>query len=119
MYSVEDLLISHGYKLPKNAAHPPPHPPPPPPSCEAAHHGTDSRRETVAGDRSGHGTANGSEAGVAVVGAYAVRGIGLPPPAKGCPGEWERSQGRAGAGGGNQGDTQKPSPGDFLSVDSG
>uniref|UniRef100_A0A3P9IX73 Junctional cadherin 5 associated a n=1 Tax=Oryzias latipes TaxID=8090 RepID=A0A3P9IX73_ORYLA len=67
MYSVEDLLISHGYKLPKNSASstqtPVPtsssHQPPPssPPSYSKHHEALESRH--------GHRTANGYERGPA------------------------------------------------------
>ncbi|XP_035285124.1 LOW QUALITY PROTEIN: junctional protein associated with coronary artery disease-like, partial [Anguilla anguilla] len=91
MYSVEDLLISHGYKLPRNA----------PPSssssssCEAAQ-------------------ANGRE-------AYAARGGGgRPPPAKSCPGPAGRAAGAGVCGDGNQGDTRQQRPGTLhSSSDSG
>ncbi|KAG7455237.1 hypothetical protein MATL_G00254460 [Megalops atlanticus] len=106
MYSVEDLLISHGYKLPKNNEAPS--------SCQARY--GDCHRE-MAEDRSGHGTANGREADA---GAYVCSRQPAAAAAKGYPGDGERrerNQRRAGAGSGNQGDTQ-PS-GDFLSADSG
>ncbi|XP_061093209.1 junctional cadherin 5-associated protein [Conger conger] len=101
MYSVEDLLISHGYKPPKNALSP----------CEAARYG-DCRRES-AEKGSGHGTANGHETDA---GAYVCS---RQPAVKGYSDENERKDRnqRRKAGNGNQGDTQPP--GDFLTRDSG
>lgn len=101
MYSVEDLLISHGYKLPKNAPSP----------CEAARYG-DCQRE-MAEKGSGHGTANGYEKDA---GAYVC---GKQPPAKGYADDNERQDGnqRRKAGNGNQGDAHPP--GDFLPRDCG
>ncbi|XP_064188465.1 uncharacterized protein jcada [Anguilla rostrata] len=101
MYSVEDLLISHGYKPPKNA----------PPPCETARHADCQRKMAETG--SGGGTANGCEADA---GAYVC---GRQPPARGYSDDNEhkdRNQRRK-AGSGNQGDTQPP--GDFLTRDSG
>ncbi|XP_048871847.1 junctional protein associated with coronary artery disease homolog [Brienomyrus brachyistius] len=100
MYSVQDLLISHGYKLPGKAPSP----------CEG--HQADWRRE-IAGNRSGHGTANGYETDT---GAYVCGG---QPLAKGYSSDnecRERNQRRK-AGSGYQGDTQ--SLGDSLATDSG
>ncbi|KAJ8395044.1 hypothetical protein AAFF_G00039950 [Aldrovandia affinis] len=101
MYSVEDLLISHGYKLPKNAPSP----------CETARY-ADCQRE-MAETGSGHGTANGYETDT---GAYVCS---RQAPAKGYCSDNEckdRNQRRK-AGSGNQGDTQPL--GDFLTRDSG
>ncbi|KAJ8375965.1 hypothetical protein SKAU_G00065450 [Synaphobranchus kaupii] len=101
MYSVEDLLISHGYKLPKNAPSP----------CETARY-ADCQRE-MAEKGSGHGTANGYETDA---GAYVC---GKQPLAKGYSDDNEckdRNQRRK-AGSGNQGDTQPL--GDFSTRDSG
>uniref|UniRef100_A0A3P8X3X1 Junctional cadherin 5 associated a n=1 Tax=Cynoglossus semilaevis TaxID=244447 RepID=A0A3P8X3X1_CYNSE len=68
MYSVEDLLISHGYKLPKSA--------PPPPSATPYDNKrpADCQRELV-DNRAGRGTLNGYEAdrGAAITGIYGNR----------------------------------------------
>ncbi|KAI1891387.1 hypothetical protein AGOR_G00143300 [Albula goreensis] len=103
MYSVEDLLISHGYKLPKNAPSP----------CEPASRYADCQRE-MAEKGTGHGTANGYETDT---GAYVC---GRQPPAKGYSSDNEckdRNQRRRAGNSGNQGDTQPL--GDFLTRDSG
>ncbi|MFT7809564.1 junctional protein associated with coronary artery disease homolog isoform X1 [Arapaima gigas] len=100
MYSVQDLLISHGYKLPQNAPTP----------CER--HPADCHHE-IAGNRSGHGTLNGYETDT---GAYVHS---RQAPAKGYSSDnecKEKIQGREAASG-YQGDTQPL--GDSLATDSG
>ncbi|KAK6490258.1 junctional protein associated with coronary artery disease-like [Huso huso] len=100
MYSVEDLLISHGYKLPRNA-----------PSANKNRY-ADCHHE-ITENRSGHATVNGYETDT---GAYVYS---RQAPAKGYFGENEcrESSQRRKAGSGNQGDTQ-PS-GDFHTADAG
>ncbi|MBN3311150.1 JCAD disease, partial [Amia calva] len=100
MYSVEDLLISHGYKLPKNA----------PSSYENRF--ADCHHEIIE-NRSGHGTVNGYETDT---GAYVYS---RQAPAKGyfSDNECRESNQRRKAGSGNQGDTQPL--GDFLTRDTG
>ncbi|XP_041102939.1 junctional protein associated with coronary artery disease-like [Polyodon spathula] len=100
MYSVEDLLISHGYKLPKNA-----------PSANKNQY-ADCHHE-ITENRSGHATVNGYETDS---GAYVYS---RQAPAKGyfSENECRESSQRRKAGSGNQGDTQ-PS-GDFHTTDAG
>ncbi|MGH0159358.1 UNVERIFIED_CONTAM: hypothetical protein FKN15_038713 [Acipenser sinensis] len=100
MYSVEDLLISHGYKLPKNA-----------PSADKNRY-ADCHHE-ITENRSGHATVNGYETDT---GAYLYS---RQAPAKGyfSENECRGSSQRRKAGSGNQGDTQ-PS-GDFHTTDAG
>lgn len=65
MYSVEDLLISHGYKLPKSA---------PPSAAPYDKRPADFQRELVE-NRAGRGTFNGYEAerGASITGIYSTR----------------------------------------------
>ncbi|XP_015209528.2 junctional cadherin 5-associated protein [Lepisosteus oculatus] len=100
MYSVEDLLISHGYKLPKTA------------SSSNENRYADCHHEIVE-NRSGHGTANGYETDT---GAYFYS---RQAPAKGyfSDNECRESNQRRKAGSGNQGDTQPL--GDFLTSNTG
>ncbi|KAJ8278059.1 hypothetical protein GJAV_G00083380 [Gymnothorax javanicus] len=102
MYSVEDLLISHGYKVPKN-------PPAPRETAGVA----DCRRET-AKKGSGHGTANGHEVDV---GTYACSKQPSPEKSYADDNEHQDRNQRREAGIGNQGDTQPT--GDFLTRESG
>uniref|UniRef100_H3ABD6 Junctional cadherin 5 associated n=1 Tax=Latimeria chalumnae TaxID=7897 RepID=H3ABD6_LATCH len=89
MFSVEDLLISHGYKLPKNS----------PSSYETRYAGC--HRE-ITENRSGHGTVNGYETDT---GAYTYS---KKAPAKGYYSDNEGSQGSYSRqdSGGCRGDTQ-------------
>ncbi|MGH0142488.1 UNVERIFIED_CONTAM: hypothetical protein FKN15_006532 [Acipenser sinensis] len=100
MYSVEDLLISHGYKLPKNA-----------PSADKNRYA--NCHHEITENRSGHATVNGYETDT---GAYVYS---RQAPAKGyfSENECRESSQRRKAGSGNQGDTQ-PS-GDFHTADAG
>lgn len=110
MYSVEDLLISHGYKLPQNAA--PAAASPSPPSYEKCY--SDCRHEILE-NRSSHGTVNGYETDS---GPYVCSS--RQPLAKGYSSDNEcrdRNQQRREADTGNQGDTH--SLGDSLTTDSG
>ncbi|XP_028283230.1 junctional protein associated with coronary artery disease [Parambassis ranga] len=65
MYSVEDLLISHGYKLPKSG---------PPSATPYDKRPADCQRELV-DNRAGRGTLNGNEAdrGASITGIYSSR----------------------------------------------
>ncbi|MEQ2200527.1 hypothetical protein XENOCAPTIV_030577 [Xenoophorus captivus] len=65
MYSVEDLLISHGYKLPKSG---------PPSAASYDKRPADCQRELVE-NRAGRGTLNGYEAerGASITGIYSSR----------------------------------------------
>lgn len=65
MYSVEDLLISHGYKLPKSG---------PPSATPYDKRPADCQRELV-DNRTGRGTLNGYEAdrGASFTGIYSSR----------------------------------------------
>ncbi|XP_056149826.1 junctional cadherin 5-associated protein [Lampris incognitus] len=110
MYSVEDLLISHGYKLPRSG---------PPSAASYDKRPADCQRE-LADNRAGRGTLNGYEAdrGASISsGVYGSR----PVLMKAYPGadneSGERSQKRKEAGSGNLGDAQPL--GDSLATDSG
>ncbi|XP_018596858.2 junctional protein associated with coronary artery disease homolog isoform X1 [Scleropages formosus] len=100
MYSVQDLLISHGYKLPQNAPAP----------CER--HPTDCHHE-IAGSGSGHGTVNGYETDT---GAY-VHSRQAPAKGYSSDNECREKNWRREAASGYQGDTQPL--GDSLATDSG
>ncbi|KAM3866179.1 junctional cadherin 5-associated protein [Diretmus argenteus] len=109
MYSVEDLLISHGYKLPKSG---------PPSATPYDKRPADCQRELV-DNRAGRGTLNGYEAdrGASIIGIYGSRQALV----KGYPGtdneSGERFLRRKEAGIGNLGDAQPL--GDSLATDSG
>uniref|UniRef100_A0A3Q2GH18 Junctional protein associated with coronary artery disease homolog n=1 Tax=Cyprinodon variegatus TaxID=28743 RepID=A0A3Q2GH18_CYPVA len=97
MYSVEDLLISHGYKLPKSG---------PPSSASYDKRPTECQRELV-DNRTGRGTFNGFEAerGASISGIYGSRQAlvkGYPTTDE----SGERNQRRKEAGIGFLGDIQ-------------
>ncbi|XP_072220578.1 junctional cadherin 5-associated protein [Leuresthes tenuis] len=109
MYSVEDLLISHGYKLPKSG---------PPSATPYDKRPADCQRELV-DNRGGRGTLNGYEAerGATITGIYGsrqalVKGYFAIDNESG-----ERNQRRKEAGIGILGDAQPL--GDSLATDSG
>ncbi|XP_033505835.1 junctional cadherin 5-associated protein [Epinephelus lanceolatus] len=109
MYSVEDLLISHGYKLPKSG---------PPSATPYDKRPADCQRELV-DNRAGRGTLNGYEAdrGASITGIYGSRQALV----KGYPAtdneSGERNQRRKEVGIGILGDAQPL--GDSLATDSG
>ena len=109
MYSVEDLLISHGYKLPKSG---------PPSATPYDKRPADCQRELV-DNRAGRGTLNGYEAdrGASITGIYGSRQALV----KGYPAtdneSGERILRRKEAGIGILGDAQPL--GDSLATDSG
>ncbi|XP_031726620.1 junctional protein associated with coronary artery disease [Anarrhichthys ocellatus] len=109
MYSVEDLLISHGYKLPKSG---------PPSATPYDKRPADCQRELV-DNRAGRGTLNGYEAdrGASITGIYGSRQALV----KGYPAtdneSGERILRRKELGIGILGDTQPL--GDSLATDSG
>lgn len=109
MYSVEDLLISHGYKLPKSG---------PPSATPYDKRPADCQRELV-DNRAGRGTLNGYEAHrrASITGIYGSRQALV----KGYPTtdneSGERNQRRKEAGIGILGDAQPL--GDSLATDSG
>lgn len=108
MYSVEDLLISHGYKLPKSE---------PPSATPYDKRPADCQRELV-DNRAGRGTLNGYEAdrGTSLTGIYGSRQALV----KGYPvtdESGERIQRRKELGIGILGDAQPL--GDSLATDSG
>ncbi|XP_037642873.1 junctional protein associated with coronary artery disease homolog [Sebastes umbrosus] len=111
MYSVEDLLISHGYKLPKSG----------PPSATPYDKRPDDCQRELVDNRAGRGTLNGYEAdrGASFTGIYGSRQALV----KGYPGtnneSGERIQRRKelGLGIGILGDAQPL--GDSLATDSG
>ncbi|XP_053294535.1 junctional cadherin 5-associated protein [Pleuronectes platessa] len=109
MYSVEDLLISHGYKLPKSG---------PPSATPYDKRPADCQRELV-DNRAGRGTLNGYEAdrGASITGIYASRQalVKCFPATDNESGE--RFQRRKEAGIGILGDAQPL--GDSLATDSG
>ncbi|XP_068461157.1 junctional cadherin 5-associated protein [Clinocottus analis] len=115
MYSVEDLLISHGYKLPKSG---PPSATPYDKRPAAAAAAADCQRELV-DNRAGRGTLNGYEAerGASFTGIYGSRQALV----KGYPAtdneSGERIQRRKELGIGILGDAQPL--GDSLATDSG
>ncbi|KAK6292901.1 hypothetical protein J4Q44_G00364020 [Coregonus suidteri] len=133
MYSVEDLLISHGYKLPQNTATAPTAVSPTPPSSyDNKRYGDPSScRQEILESRSGggHGTVNGYEIdsapGVYVYGNNNNRQPQPPAPTKGnssshTDNAWRDRNSqpqRREADSGNQGDTH--SLGDSLTKDSG
>lgn len=108
MYSVEDLLISHGYKLPKSG---------PPSATPYDKRPADCQRELV-DNRAGRGTLNGNEAdrGASITGIYGSRQalVKAYPNAEECV---ERNQRRKEAGICILGDAQPL--GDSLATDSG
>lgn len=109
MYSVEDLLISHGYKLPKSG---------PPSATPYDKRPADCQRELV-DNRAGRGTLNGYEAdrGASLSGIYSSRQALV----KGYPAtdneSGDRNQRRKELGIGILGDAQPL--GDSLATDSG
>lgn len=109
MYSVEDLLISHGYKLPKSG---------PPSATPYDKRSADCQRELV-DNRAGRGALNGyeGERGASITGIYGSRQALV----KGYPAtdneSGERNQRRKEAGIGILGDAQPL--GDSLATDSG
>ncbi|XP_072523798.1 junctional cadherin 5-associated protein [Salminus brasiliensis] len=116
MYSVEDLLISHGYKVSSNNNVPPSHSP-------SSHHSTYDQRPPsrsnsrceIGEKRTGHGTVNGYKADC-VYGGGGVR----KTSSRGGPGDTEsrdRKQRTEEEDNGNLGDGQ--SLGNSLTTDSG
>ncbi|KAM6918521.1 junctional cadherin 5-associated protein-like isoform 1-T2 [Xenentodon cancila] len=109
MYSVEDLLISHGYKLPKSG---------PPSATPFDKRPADCQRELV-DNRAGRGTLNGNEVdrGASITGIYSSRQalVKAYPTADSESGE--RNQRRKEIGIGILGDAQPL--GDSLATDSG
>ncbi|XP_041849664.1 junctional protein associated with coronary artery disease [Melanotaenia boesemani] len=106
MYSVEDLLISHGYKLHKSG---------PPSATPYDKRPADCQRELV-DNRAGRGTLNGYEVerGASITGIYGSRQALM----KGYPAtDTESGERRKGAGIGILGDAQPL--GDSLATDSG
>ncbi|KAK6299987.1 hypothetical protein J4Q44_G00300200 [Coregonus suidteri] len=124
MYSVDDLLISHGYKLPQNTSTAPPAASPTPPSSyDNKRYGDPSScRQEILESRSsgGHGTVNGYELqsgpGVYVYSNSTSRQPQPPAPTKGGRDRNSQPQKRE-AESGNQGDAH--SLGDSLTTDSG
>uniref|UniRef100_A0A3Q0S1G6 Junctional cadherin 5 associated a n=1 Tax=Amphilophus citrinellus TaxID=61819 RepID=A0A3Q0S1G6_AMPCI len=121
MYSVEDLLISHGYKLPKHATSSTPTPTPAPSSHQprSSSPPSYSKHHEILENRSGPRTVNGYERGPVV--AYG-NGSGTRQPqvydAGGCPNNNEsrdRSQPRR--EGENRGQTDTHSLGESLTSD--
>lgn len=124
MYSVEDLLISHGYKLPQ---HTPSSTPTPAPASSSRQAGPPSppsynKRHEILENRPGHRTVNGYERGAG--GPYGNSGGTRQPQAYsgGCPNNnndepRDRSQSRREGDSRNQGDTH--SLGESLTSDSG
>lgn len=133
MYSVEDLLISHGYKLPQNTSTVPTAVSPTPPSSyDNKRYGDPSScRQEILESRSGggHGTVNGYEIdsapGVYVYGNNNCRKPQPPAPTKSYSSShtdnaWRDRNSqpqRRETDSGNQGDTH--SLGDSLTTDSG
>ncbi|TKS79437.1 Junctional protein associated with coronary artery disease [Collichthys lucidus] len=111
MYSVEDLLISHGYKLPKSG---------PPSATPYDKRPADCQRELV-DNRAGRGTLNGYEAdrGTSITGIYGSRQALVKgyPATDNESGERNQRRKEAGIGIGILGDTQPL--GDSLATDSG
>ncbi|XP_015231019.1 PREDICTED: junctional protein associated with coronary artery disease isoform X1 [Cyprinodon variegatus] len=123
MYSVEDLLISHGYKLPRHAASSTPTPVPtsssrPPPSSSPPSY---NKHHEILENRSGHRTVNGYERGPAV--AMGNSGGTRQPQVyvAGCPSN--NNEPREGSQpkqeGENRGQTDTHSLGESLTSDSG
>ncbi|KAM9416448.1 uncharacterized protein ACWYII_022978 isoform 1-T2 [Salvelinus alpinus] len=126
MYSVDDLLISHGYKLPqKTSTSPPAASPTPPSSYDNKRYGDPSScRQEILESRSGsgHGTVNGYEIqsgpGLYVYSNSISTSRRPQPPAPTKGGRDRNSQPqRREADSGNQGDAH--SLGDSLTTDSG
>ncbi|XP_035617157.1 uncharacterized protein LOC118374773 [Oncorhynchus keta] len=126
MYSVDDLLISHGYKLPqKNSTSTPAASPTPPSSYANKRYGDPSScRQEILESRSGggHGTVNGYEiqsgSGVYVYSNSTSTSRRPQPPAPTKGGRDRNSQPqRREADSGNQGDAH--SMADSLTTDSG
>jgi len=116
MYSVEDLLISHGYKLPRSG------PPPAAPYDKRPAAAADCQRELVDNSRAaGRGTLNGYEAdrgGATVTAIYGSRqALAKGYPATDNEGGGERVQRRKELGIGILGEAQPL--GDSLATDSG
>lgn len=131
MYSVDDLLISHGYKLPKTSVPCPSSTPSATAPCEKQRHvaaTTDCHREIPAAEnqRPGRvGSLNGYEQ-AADRGACVFRSSSRQALlAKVYPGSGdnesggERNQRRKEAGSGNLGDSLAQPLGDSLATDSG
>lgn len=124
MYSVDDLLISHGYKLPqKTSTSPPAASPTTPSSYDNKRYGDPSScRQEILESRSGggHGTVNGYEIqsgpGVYVFSNSTSRRPQPPAPTKGGSDRNSQPQ-RMEADSGNQGDVH--SLADSLTTDSG
>lgn len=118
MYSVEDLLISHGYKVPQRNSNnvPVSHSSSPHPATyeKCLPSRSDSRCE-IAEKRKGHGGVNGFE------GDHVYSGGGIrQAPARGFPGDTEnrvRKQRTQDVDNGNLGDGRLPE--DSLTTDSG
>lgn len=110
MYSVEDLLISHGYKLPRSG---------PPSATPYDRRPADCQRELVDNRAAGRGALNGYEVerGASLTGIYGSRPALLkahpPPEAEGG----ERNPRRKEAAGAILGEA--PPLGDSLATDSG
>ncbi|XP_017266605.1 junctional protein associated with coronary artery disease [Kryptolebias marmoratus] len=110
MYSVEDLLISHGYKLPKSG---------PPSATPYDKRPADCQRELV-DNRAGRGTLNGYEADrgpISITGIYGTRQALVKAYPATDNESGERNQRRKEAGIGILGDPQPL--GDSLATDSG
>lgn len=109
MYSVEDLLISHGYKLPKSD---------PPSATPFDKRPADCQRELV-DNRAGRGTLNGYEAdrGASITGIYGSRQALVKGYHSIDIESGDRNQRRKEIGIGILGDTQPL--GDSLATDSG
>ncbi|KAM6948664.1 junctional cadherin 5-associated protein [Aplochiton taeniatus] len=107
MYSVEDLLISHGYKLTRSG---------PPSATPYDKRPEDCQREVGENRACGRGTLNGYEAerGASTYGSRQALVKGNPAADNECG---ERNQRRIEAGSGNLGDAQ--ALGDSLATDSG
>ncbi|XP_061587019.1 junctional cadherin 5-associated protein [Cololabis saira] len=109
MYSVEDLLISHGYKLPKSG----------PPSATPFEKRPAECQHELVDNRAGRGTLNGNEAdrGASITGIYSTRqALVKAYPTADNEGR-ERNQRRKEIGIGILGDAQPL--GDSLATDSG
>lgn len=109
MYSVEDLLISHGYKLPKSG---------PPSATPYDKRPAECQREAAVDIRAGRGALTGCEvdrgASSAIYGTRQALVKGYPAADNESG---ERNQRRKEAGSGNLGDAQPL--GDSLATDSG
>lgn len=125
MYSVEDLLISHGYKLPKHATSSTPTPTPAPAPSSHQPRSTSppsySKHHEILENRSGPRTVNGYERGPVV--AYGNGGGTRQPQAYdagGCPNNNEsRDRSLPRRDGENRCQTDTHSLGESLTSDSG